>query len=162
MVALAAVAVVICYMGWLLLVPQCAKHPDYAHRNALQRMMDILPGYVDSDGAKAMRHFQCGLLPADMVSSLTECRLRETYGMFQGGKFYSFKIPSNAVARIVSGWPLARYDNWRNVPPDVKGQPPWWDAIAKEWPPNAEYYAGAYAHLWYLPDSQLCLFRLVR
>jgi len=146
----------------MLLVPQCAKHPDYAKRNVFQRMIDIIPGYVDSEGTEAMRLFQHGLLPADVVSSLTEYRLRETYGMFEGDKFCSFKIQSNAIARIVSGFRLVRYDNWKSFPPDVKGQPPWWDAVAKEWPPNAEYYAGKYAHVWYLPDRQLCLFRLVR
>ena len=149
-------------MVWLLLLSRWAEHPDHAKRNVFQRMMDIIPGHVDLQGTAAACSYFYGPEYADLVPLLTECRVRITYGLFEGDKFYSFKIQSNAVARIVSQWQLTRYDNWMGVPPRVKSQPPWWDDVEKEWPRNSVYYAGPYTRIWYLPDRQLCLFRVVR
>lgn len=97
-------------------------------------------------------------LPADVVSSMTEIRTRETYGFLGGEYFYSFKLHSNDVERLVQCLRIERVKDMN--PPKSPRLPPWWEAVVKQWPTNAIcYYRDKEPYnIWYLPDNQQCLF----
>ena len=100
--------------------------------------------------------------PADVVASMTEIRTRRTCGLLGGEYFYSFKLHSNDVERLVQCFRLERVKTV--YPPTSPRLPPWWEAIMKQWPTNAIcYYRDTAPYkIYYLPDSQQCLFHWFR
>lgn len=96
--------------------------------------------------------------PADVASRMTEVRTREIHGFTGGEKFYSFKLHSNDVERLVQHFRIERVKDMH--PPQSRWLPPWWEEITTQWPTNAICYYKAQEpyKIYYLPDTQQCLF----